>query len=127
MIPKEESIARWVHQNQQPVVIRLNDRETRFRLVIDHLRKIGLRSLCALALTTAHRRLGSLVFTSRQEDTYSAEDQRFLSLVANQIAVAMDDARAQRRLRLLLDVTNRVVTKLDLRDLPQEFPRAFAR
>src|SRR5262245_7053029 len=39
IIPKEESIARWVHQNQQPVVIRLDDRETRFRPVIDVLRK----------------------------------------------------------------------------------------
>src|SRR5215831_9784844 len=29
-IPKEESIARWVHQNQQPFVIRLDHRETRF-------------------------------------------------------------------------------------------------
>jgi len=119
-IPKEESIARWVHQNQQPVVIRFDGRETRFRLVIDHLGKIGLRSLCALPLTTAHRQLGSLLFTSRQEDAYTAEDQRFLSLVANQIAVAMDDALAQRRLKLLLDVTNRVVTKLELRDLLQE-------
>jgi len=119
-IPKEESIARWVHQNQQPVVIRLDHRETRFRLVIDHLKKIGICSLCALPLSTAHRRLGSLIFTSHQEDAYSGEDQRFLSLVANQIAVAMDDARAQRRLRLLLDVTNRVVSKLDLRDLLQE-------
>jgi formate hydrogenlyase transcriptional activator len=53
-IPKEESIARWVYQNQQPVVIRLDDRETRFRPVIDHLRKIGIRSLCALPLSTPH-------------------------------------------------------------------------
>jgi formate hydrogenlyase transcriptional activator len=43
-----------------------------------------------------------------------------LSVVANQIAVAMDDARAQARLRLLLDITNRIVTKLELRDLLRE-------
>jgi formate hydrogenlyase transcriptional activator len=119
-IPKEESISRWVHQHQQPVVMRLDDRETRFRLVIDLLRKLGFRSLCALPLSTAHRRLGSLILTSRLEDAYFGEVQRFLSLVANQIAVAMDDARVQRRLRLLLDVTNRVVTKLELRELLQE-------
>ncbi|MBV9156951.1 MAG: GAF domain-containing protein, partial [Acidobacteriaceae bacterium] len=126
-IPQEESISRWVYHNQQPIVIRLDDRETRFHLVIDFLKKVGIRSLCALPLSTAHRRLGSLIFTSRLEDAYSGEDQRFLSLVANQIAVAMDDAlsfqisrRTQQQLKLLLELTNRVVTKLDLPDLLQE-------
>jgi len=119
-IPREESISRWVYDNQQPLVIRLDDGETRFRRIIDLLKKIGIRSLCALPLSTAHRRLGSLIFTSHLEGAYSGEDQRFLSLIANQIAVAMDDARAQRWLRVVLDVTNRVVTKLDLRDLLQE-------
>jgi formate hydrogenlyase transcriptional activator len=126
-IPREESISRWVYDNQQPLVIRLDDRETRFRLVTDLLRKIGIRSLCALPLSTAHRRLGSLIFTNSLEDAYSGEDQRFLSLVANQIAVAMDDAlsfqisrRTQEQLKLLLELTNRVVSKLDLPDLLQE-------
>jgi formate hydrogenlyase transcriptional activator len=119
-IPREESISRWVYDNQQPLVIQLDDRETRFRIVVDLLRKIGIRSLCALPLSTAHRRLGSLIFINRLENVYSGEDQRFLCVIANQIAVAMDDARAQRRLRLVLDVTNRVVTKLELRDLLQE-------
>ena len=116
-IPKEETIAWWVYRNQQPVVIPFVDRETRFPMVIDRLSNLGIRSLCALPLSTAHRQLGSLVFASHVEDAYSAEDQQFLSVVANQIALAMDDARAQQRLRLLLDITNRIVTKLELRDL----------
>ena len=118
--PKEETVPWWVYRNQQPMVIRFADRETRFPHVVERLRKLGMNSLCALPLTTAHRRLGSLIFTSHLEDAYSPEEQRFLSLVASQIAVAMDGARAQQRLRLLLDLTNRVVTKLELRDLLQE-------
>src|SRR4029077_535035 len=65
-------------------------------------------------------RLGSLAFTSRLVDAYSPEEQRFLSLVANQIAVAIDDARAQERLKLLLDLTNCVVSKLQLPELLHE-------
>ncbi len=110
----------WVYQNQQPVVIPFIDRETSFPLVVERFSKLGLRSLCALPLSTAHRKLGSLVFASHLDDAYSREDQQFLSVVANQIAVAMDDARAQARLRLLLDITNRIVTKLELRDLLRE-------
>ena len=118
--PREELISPWVYDNQQLIVIRLDEPQARFRVVIDHFRKIGIRSVCALPLSTAHRRLGCLIFTSRTADAYTGEDQRFLSLVANQIAVAMDDAQAQRRLRFLLDVTNRVVSKLELRDLLRE-------
>jgi formate hydrogenlyase transcriptional activator len=119
-IPKEDSVAWWVYRNQQPVVIQSIDRETRFPQVAELLFKLGIRSLCALPLSTAHRQLGSLVFTSHIENAYSHQDQQFLSVVANQIAVAMDDAQAQARLRLLLDVTNRIVTKLELRDLLRE-------
>src|ERR1700723_250345 len=119
-IPKEETVAWWVYQNQRPVITPLIDSETSFPLVAERLSKLGLRSLCALPLSTAHQKLGSLVFASHLDDAYSNEDQQFLSVVANQIAVAMDDARAQARVRLLLDITNRIVTKLELRDLLRE-------
>jgi formate hydrogenlyase transcriptional activator len=119
-IPKEETVVWWVYQNQLPVVIPFIDREKSFPLVAERFSKLGLRSLCALPLSTAHRKLGSLVFASHLDDAYSQQDQQFLSIVANQIAVALDDARAQARLRLLLDITNRIVTKLELRDLLRE-------
>jgi formate hydrogenlyase transcriptional activator len=119
-VPKEKTVAWWVYRNQLPVLIRRADQETRFPHVINRLTQLGLNSVCSLPLSSAHRRLGSLAFSSHLEDAYSPEEQRFLSLVASQIAVAMDDARAQQRLRLLLDLTNRVVTKLELRDLLRE-------
>jgi formate hydrogenlyase transcriptional activator len=119
-VSKEDTAAWWVYRNQQPVVIRHRDQESRFPQMLERLAKLGLNSACVLPLSTAHRKLGSLAFTSRLEDAYSPDEQRFLSLVANQIAVAIDDARAQQRLRLLLDLTNRVVSKLELRDLLHE-------
>jgi formate hydrogenlyase transcriptional activator len=94
---------------------------------VAQLKKIGLQSACAFPLSTAHRRLGSLVIASQKPNAYSEEEVRFLSLVADQIALAMDDAinfqasrRAQERLELLLDLTNRIVSTLDLRDLLRE-------
>ena len=124
-IPKEETLAWWVYRNQQPVSIQCSDCETRFPEVLKRISGLGIRSLCALPLSTAHQKLGSLVFASHIDNAYSTEDQRFLSLVADQIAVAMDDARAQQRLRLLLDITNRIVTKLELRDLLREIVRSI--
>ena len=118
--PRDETPAWWVYRNQQPIMIRVGDGGTHFPRSVSRLAKIGLRSLYALPLSTAHRQLGSLTFASHLDDAYSTEDQRFLSLVADKIALAMDDARAHQRLRLLLDITNRMVTKLELRDLLRE-------
>ncbi len=123
-IQVEETLAWWVSENQQAVVIADVRRETRFSYTVEILKKAGLQSACALPLSTAHRRLGSLLIASRRLDAYSEEEVRFLSLAAGQIALAMDDAinfqasrRAQERLELLLDLTSRVVSTLDLRDL----------
>src|SRR5271170_6094064 len=119
-IPRDETASWWVYRNQQPIMIRVGDGGTRLPRLVNWLAKTGLRSLYALPLSTAHRQLGSLTFASHLDDAYSAEDQRFLSLVADKIALAMDDARAHQRLRLLLDITNRIVTKLELHDLLRE-------
>ena len=119
-IPKEETIGWWVDRTQQALVLRVDGQETRFRRTIEALHRLGLRSVCAVPLSTAHSQLGSLVFSSQFADAYSPEEVRFLSLVAAQIALAMDDALAQQRLKLLLDMTNGVVSKLDLRELLRE-------
>jgi formate hydrogenlyase transcriptional activator len=116
-VPKEETAAWWMYQNQQPVVIRLGHPDSRFPRMHDRLVQLGLKSSCTLPLSTAHRRLGSLSFASHVEDAYLPDELVFLSLVANQIAVAIDDALAQKRLKLILDLTNRVVSKLELSDL----------
>ena len=133
-ISKEESVHWWVHRSQQPVVLQAANKETRFHSTIEELNKVGLRSLCALPLSTAHSQLGSLVFASQIADAYSPEEVRFLSLAAGQIALAMDDAlnfhdsqTAQERLKLLLDLTNRVVSKLDLRECLREVSASIRR
>ena len=126
-IDKEETLAAWVYRHQETVALPHLDHETRFPASIDIMRQAGLQSVCAFPLSTAHRRLGSLVIASVRRNAYSPEEIRFCSLVADQIALAMDDAfnfrasqRAQQRLELLLDLTNRVVSNLNLRDVLRE-------
>src|SRR5260370_10732283 len=56
------------------------------------LKSRGVRSVCVLPLTTVHRRLGGLAVGSLEADAYSQEEVSFLSLVANEVALAVDDA-----------------------------------
>lgn len=123
----EETIAGWVQINQQPVLIPSVEKETRFPRMMQMLREIGVRSICALPMSTAHRRLGSLVLASSCPYTYSENEVRFLSLAINTVALALDDAenfkasrRAHERLELLFDLTNKVVSSLDLREVLRE-------
>jgi formate hydrogenlyase transcriptional activator len=133
-LPKEESVAWWVHQNQDSVVVSDVWRDHRFPRNMEILRECSLRSICAVPLTTAHRRLGSLALASKSVNAYSDEEVRFVALVAGQIALAMDDAmnfeasrRSQERLELLLDLTNRFVANLDLREVLREIAASIRR
>jgi GAF domain-containing protein len=126
-LPKDQTVAWWVHEHQQPLVIPDLETEVTLRIAVDRMRRLGLRSLCAVPLATSHRRMGSLVTVSKRVDAYSEDEVRFLSQAADQIALAMADAlsyrEAQRngeRLRMLLDLTNRLVSTLDLRELLRE-------
>ena len=128
-IDKEETLAAWVVRHQEPLAILDLERETRFPATTELMREAGLKSVCAFpSLSTVHRKLGSLVIASVRQNAYSPEEIRFCGLVADQIALAMDDAciifwppsAPRGGLELLLDLTNRVVSNLNLRDVLRE-------
>src|SRR6202040_3893127 len=121
---QKETMTCWVFQNQRPLVVPFVDQETRFPDTIEFLKEHEIQSVCMLPLTTVHRRIGSMFLASERPDAYSGDEVRFLALVADQMALAIDDAlnfessrTAQEQLKLLLDLTNGVVSTLDLREL----------
>src|SRR5258706_11211434 len=127
----EESDAWWVYQNQEPLVSSLETHDARFSKLQEILKKYGIRCACTLPLTTAHSKVGTLTFASRAPDIYIAEEVRFLSVVAEQIALAFDNAlhfdaahasqqqllKKNERVGLLLELTNHVVSNPEFRDL----------
>jgi formate hydrogenlyase transcriptional activator len=130
-IPTEGSITGWVWLNQQPVVVRDVDQETRFPLAQVLRGKFPVKSLCSLPLTTAHQRVGVLNIVSDKVGAYDKLDLEFAQLVAAQIAIALDNAfnfqeaqcyqrqlaRERDRYELLLKVNNMLVSNLNLREL----------
>ena len=90
--PAEETITWWVYNHQQPVVISSRESEFRFSQMMKLYKQSNLQSACILPLTTAYRRLGSLGFGAHRPNTYSSDEVRYLSLVADQVALAVDNA-----------------------------------
>jgi formate hydrogenlyase transcriptional activator len=132
-IPIEKTGAWWVYKTQQPLVIQDWDNDGRFRAFRDALKLCGMEacSACGVPLTTPHRRVGVLAVVSSEQNAYKEEDRTFLSLLAENLALAIDNAlqsdaasqayaeleRQNSRFKLLLDLTSRITSNLELRDL----------
>ena len=94
VLPPEDDPAGLVWQTQQPLITSCVDDLRRWPLLLERVQPYGIQSYCWLPLTTARRRLGALVFTSKQPSVYDAADVGFLQQVANQAAVAVENALA---------------------------------
>jgi formate hydrogenlyase transcriptional activator len=94
ILPPEEDPAGMVWQTQQPFVTSRVAALARWPRLLERVQPYGVESCCWLPLTTARRRLGTLVFTSKQPFAYDTADMDFLQQVANQVAVAVENALA---------------------------------
>ncbi len=92
-----------VWQTQKPLILPDLGEETRWPRFMEKVRPYGGRSACELPLTTSRRRLGTLVLVSKQPTTYDAADVGFLQLVANQVALAVENALAFQEIEALKD------------------------
>jgi formate hydrogenlyase transcriptional activator len=130
-LPLDESPSGIVFQTQKPMTIVSVANETRFPRLREALLEQRVESLCVVPLSTAQRRLGALGFANRRSYEYTADEIGLMERIARQVAVAVDNAlnyqraqtyqqqlvRERDRLRALLELTNAVVSKLDLQQL----------
>ncbi len=127
-IPPERSVDSWVFEHQVPYSYPIEPDIPRFPDFEDAIRRFEVASFCAVPLTTVHRRLGTLSVASRRPEAYPVKERHFLSLIADQIALAIDDAanfeqlriaqaeltQKNERLRLLLEVGRSILSTIDL-------------
>jgi formate hydrogenlyase transcriptional activator len=132
-LPVEETSTWHVFRTQEPLHIADWNTDDTFPRAKRILENAGIRlgSVIRVPLTTAHRRLGTLGIASRARNAYCLQDVCFLQLLSRVVALAIDDALNRRRsqaarlemerhntrLSLLLDLTNRITSNLDLTDL----------
>jgi len=112
------------HQSGEAVTIANWAEETRFEKYGQFLSGLGIFSTCTLPLVRGSRRLGVMSFGRAHANAYDDEEMGFLGLVADQIGLAIDAAvnfyisqRVQDQLKLILDLTNQVVSNLEFHDL----------
>src|ERR1700733_4755083 len=128
--PPDESPSGWVYVHQEPLVIPDINRETRWPKIMDVLKRNRVSSSSWLPLTTAQHRLGALMFGFVSAGPLDSQLD-FMRQVSAQVAVAVDNTlnfenaekyqrqltRERDRLQVLLEITNALVSELDVREL----------
>src|SRR6195256_2804340 len=99
----EEDPGGIVLQTQHPLIVSNVAEESRWPQFSERAKPFGVNSLCYLPLTTARRRLGVLVFACKQAGAYDTADVDFLQQLANQVAVAVENALAFDEIEALKD------------------------
>jgi formate hydrogenlyase transcriptional activator len=140
-LPVNEALGGIAWREQEPLVVFDTDKDTRAPRGAAILSRHNIKSCSVVPLTTPYRRLGAIIFGSQRMNDYNCADLQFLEQVARQVAVAVDNAlrrkHAERlqaelkherdRLRLLLDLNNNMVSKLDLRAVLQTMSSSIRR
>ena len=116
----------WAHQRQEIHLANDWSREAEFSQHKQFLVQHRIASTCTLPLSRGQRRLGVISVGSKHPHSYPEDEVDFLRLLADQIALAIDAAvnlysstQAQDRLKLILELTNQVVSNLEFDELLQ--------
>jgi formate hydrogenlyase transcriptional activator len=139
-LPVAESFDGHVWQNQKRIAISDISTDDRFPRHLEMIRGNGIRTYCSLPVTTARKAFGAFSFGSREPDAYTESELKFMEQLATQIAVAVETtsthavaktyeerlARELQRLRLVHDITNTLVRRLDPEDVFREISKCIA-
>jgi formate hydrogenlyase transcriptional activator len=127
-VPVDGSFSGQVFTTQRRVSVHSRQEAARYPSTAALVDQIGVESFCMLPLTTTVRPLGAMGFGSSRAVAFDEAELEFLELVVRQVAVAVDNVlhdesvraaqllltRERDRLQLLLEVTNAVVSRLNL-------------
>jgi formate hydrogenlyase transcriptional activator len=122
----QRSLHSWIQDLRRPLVLSSLEQQSPFPELTKLFQEWGNQSFGVFPLNTATHCLGAFCIGRTQREAFSEREARFLSLIADYVALALDDrlVRAQleserTKLRLILDLNNSVVANLKLRDVLQ--------
>src|SRR3984885_4316060 len=127
----QDEICEVLSEQPHPFVVLSLDQEIRFNELVRFFRERGNQSLCVLPLHTAVRRLGALCFAREPRNAFSKNEIDLLSLIADYVALTIDNRlnfahsetvqtqleSERKKLQLILDLNNSVVSNLELREV----------
>jgi signal transduction histidine kinase len=122
-----EGVAGWVIQNGRPVIVEDVTKESRFSERLDRETGFRTRSLICVPLTIRGKTIGALqVINKKNGRPFTNEDLELLTALAQQIAVALDNARLYQRLQKNFELTAEELKATQQKLIRSERLAAFA-
>jgi formate hydrogenlyase transcriptional activator len=124
-LPIEEFLPLWdAVRSSDPQRTANWDTEERYPRFHPWAKKMGLGSAVRIPLTTPHRQLGVFGLIRDTVNPFSDDEIYFLRLIGRVVAFALDDGlnlrsaqQQNERLKLLLNLTSRITSNLNIREL----------
>jgi formate hydrogenlyase transcriptional activator len=91
-VPFEGAASAKAYLTMKPVLLDSTSPEWRKSPIAQIVASEGLRNLCFLPLITRNKAIGSLNLGRLRDEAFTAEDVHFLSQIAGQIAIALENA-----------------------------------
>src|SRR6266478_8244405 len=120
----DECVSGWVWMHQDAVTIPDVEKEKRFPLCMQELRKHGVRSYSVLALSTSERHFGALGLGKNVPEILDSEDLEFFHRVAFIVSLALENQQTHRageeqreRLQGLVTIGQQLSSSLELETL----------
>jgi len=116
-LQKGEGIAGWVAENKTGIIIRDAQNDPRFFKKADKKSGFITQSMVCVPVLNKDKTIGVLQAINKSEDTFTKEDARLLVALANQIAVALENARLYDELKeSLYSVVSVLTNTIEKRD-----------
>ena len=126
----DECVTGWAWMHQEVVTISDVEKENRFPICVQELRKHGIRSYTVVPVSTAERRFGALGLGKSVSEILDSADLEFFHRVAFMVSLALENQQAHRadedqrqRLQGLATIGQQLSSSLELETL---LPIVFA-
>lgn len=123
-LPKGQGIIGWVAENQEPVISNDVGSDPRFYRPVEEIGDIKFRSVLAIPLIGRGQMIGVIEAINKINGSFDEHDLDTLVGLANQIAVAIDNARLYREAKheamerqLLYEVGKRLSSTLNIDEI----------
>lgn len=112
-----EGIAGWVAQNGEPLVIDDVTKDPRFSGKADEKSKFATKNMICVPVMIKEKIIGVLQAINKKEGVFSGKDLELFQMLANQVAIAIDNARLMEELRqTFYDTAEALAEAIEKRD-----------
>lgn len=111
-IPMENSIAGWVFQNKEPLILENATDDPRFFREIDIVTSFPATNIICVPLLTKEKTIGVIEAVNKDSGKFDDHDQRVIEALAAQAAIAIENTRLFRQSDMISELVHELRTPL---------------